>query len=119
MSIQTLVQAYLTVSGKIAEFKQEIKQLRVEEGEIVQELLEAMRQEGIDSIRVADKKYIVLKEKERRRRSKQTFYEEAEMEGFDASAVDKLMSLSRGKVVERVSTLSMQKCAPSQDQQEE
>ncbi|AFG73057.1 hypothetical protein [Rana grylio virus] len=51
--METLVQAYLDIQGKIAEFRREIKALRVEEKAITANLFEAMGEAGVESIRSA------------------------------------------------------------------
>ncbi|QKG82687.1 hypothetical protein [Tiger frog virus] len=117
--METLVQAYLDIQGKIAEFRREIKALRVEEKAITANLFEAMGEAGVESIRISEDRYLVAEEKPKRTRSKQQFYQAAEEEGFTQEDVDRLMSLSRGEVTGSSSNVKIRKSAPPRNKEDD
>ncbi|AGK44998.1 hypothetical protein [Andrias davidianus ranavirus] len=117
--METLVQAYLDIQGKIAEFRREIKALRVEEKTITANLFEAMGDAGVESIRISEDRYLVAEEKPKRTRSKQQFYQAAEGEGFTQEDVDRLMSLSRGAVTGSSSNVKIRKSAPARNKEDD
>ncbi|AAS18150.1 hypothetical protein [Singapore grouper iridovirus] len=110
--MEELVQAYLDTQGKIADYRNEIKELRKEEKIIVGHLVDAMERSNTTSIKVAEDRFIVLNEKPVRKRCKQKFIEDAEMEGLDKETVTRLMEMAKGEITGTTQVVKLQKKTP-------